>query len=82
MSDVLAFVEDAEPLKVVEAHSGAIKLLIQQVTECGYFIAEYAKQNNFCELLSALQCPSLITIPRDSDREIHVLGCRCQDYGL
>ncbi|KAG6377914.1 WD40-repeat-containing domain protein [Boletus reticuloceps] len=47
MSDVFAFVEDAEPLKVVEAHREHIKLLIQQVTECGYFITEYAKQDNF-----------------------------------
>lgn len=54
MSDVLAFVEDADPLKMVEAHSKAIKLVIQQVTECGYFITEYAKQNNFCEYSSAL----------------------------
>ena len=48
MSNVFSFVEDAEPLKVVEAHKEPIKLLIQQVTECGYFIRDYAKQNNFC----------------------------------
>ena len=48
MSDVFSFVEDAEPLKAVKAHKEPIKLLLQQVTECGYFIAEYAKQNNFC----------------------------------
>jgi hypothetical protein len=48
MSSVFSFVEDAEPLKAVEAHREPIKLLIQQVTECGYFIREYAKQNNFC----------------------------------
>ena len=48
MSDVFAFVEDAEPLKRIVAHMRTITLLIQQVTECGYFIAEYMKQNDFC----------------------------------
>ena len=48
MSNVFSFVEDAEPLKAVKAHEEPIKLLLQQVTECGYFIAEYAKQNSFC----------------------------------
>ena len=48
MSDVFSFVEDAEPLRAVETHKEPIKLLLQQVTECGYFIAEYAKQNSFC----------------------------------
>ena len=50
MSNVFTFVEDTETLKAVEAHRAPIKLLIQQVTECGYFIVEYAKQNNFCQL--------------------------------
>ena len=48
MSDVFSFVEDAEPMKAIKAHKEPIKLLIQQVAECGYFIAEYAKKNNFC----------------------------------
>ena len=48
MSDVFAFVHDAEPLKAIQAHTKAITVLIQQVTECGYFIAEYTKPN-FCE---------------------------------
>ena len=48
MSDVFVFVHDAEPLKAIKAHITTITLLIQQVTECGYFIAEYAKQKNFC----------------------------------
>ncbi|KAH0826236.1 hypothetical protein J3R83DRAFT_5695 [Lanmaoa asiatica] len=47
MSDVFAFVQDADPLKAVEAHRKTITLLLQQVTECGYFITEYAKQKNF-----------------------------------
>ncbi|KAF8548063.1 hypothetical protein OG21DRAFT_1607113 [Imleria badia] len=47
MSDVFAFVEDAEPLKRIKAHMKTITLLIQQVTECGYFITDYTKQKNF-----------------------------------
>ena len=50
MSDVFAFVHDAEPLKAIKAHIKTITLLIQQVTECGYFIAEYTKRKNFCSL--------------------------------
>ncbi|KAN0094924.1 hypothetical protein V8E55_003211 [Tylopilus felleus] len=45
MSDAFAFVHEAEPLKAVERHMKIITLLIQQVTECGYFIAEYTKKN-------------------------------------
>ena len=62
MSDVFSFVEDSEPLKAVEAHKGPIKLLLQQITECGYFIAEYAKQNNFCQSSFPLPSPSLTSI--------------------
>ena len=50
MSDVFAFVHDAEPLKAINAHMKTITLLIQQVTECGYFITEYIKRKNFCPL--------------------------------
>ena len=49
MSDVLTFVHDAEPLKTIKEHIKTITLLIQQVTECGYFITEYVKQKNFCQ---------------------------------
>jgi len=49
MSDVFAFVRDAEPLKTIKAYIETITLLIQQVTECGYFITAYAKQKNFCQ---------------------------------
>ena len=49
MSDVFTFVQDAEPLKTIKQHIKTITLLLQQVTECGYFITEYAKQKNFCQ---------------------------------
>ena len=52
MSDVFAFVSDAEPLKAAKAHIKTITLLIQQVTECGYFITEYAKGKSFCQSLT------------------------------
>lgn len=48
MSDVFTFVQDADPLKTIEAHKKTITPLLQQVAECGYFIAEYTKQKNFC----------------------------------
>ncbi|KIJ58358.1 hypothetical protein HYDPIDRAFT_65611, partial [Hydnomerulius pinastri MD-312] len=47
MNDAFAFVHDAEPLKAVKAHLKVVTLLVQQATECGYFIAEYAKENSF-----------------------------------
>jgi len=49
MSDVFTFVHDAEPLKAIESHMKVMTLLTQQVTECGYFITEYAKQKSFCQ---------------------------------
>ena len=55
MSDVLTFVHDAEPLKAIKEHIKTITLLLQQVTECGYFITEYAKQKNFCQSSLASQ---------------------------
>ncbi|KIJ58803.1 hypothetical protein HYDPIDRAFT_33816 [Hydnomerulius pinastri MD-312] len=47
MNDAFAFVLEAEPLKAIKAHLKVITLLVQQATECGYFIAEYAKANSF-----------------------------------
>jgi hypothetical protein len=48
MTDVFSFVNDAEPLKAIKAHIKTITLLLQQVTECAFFITAYAKQKNFC----------------------------------
>ncbi|KAG9309883.1 hypothetical protein JVU11DRAFT_9912 [Chiua virens] len=47
MSDVFEFVENADLLKTIEPHIKTIIPLIQQVTECGYFIAEYSKEQSF-----------------------------------
>ena len=49
MRDVFAFVDDTESLKKVEKHMNTITLLLQQVTECGYFIIDYTKPNSFCQ---------------------------------
>ena len=59
MNDVLTFVHDAEPLKAIEAHVEGITLLIQQVTECGYFVADYMRPD-FCQSLSVFECSLLI----------------------
>ena len=40
MSGVFASVEEAEPLKRIKAHMKTITLLVQRVTECGYFISD------------------------------------------
>lgn len=54
MSDMFAFVDDAEPLKAIKAHIEIITVLIQQVAECGYFITEYVNQKNFCQSSSSV----------------------------
>ena len=62
MTNVFAFVEDAEPLKKIKAHIKTITLLMQQVTECGYFITDYAKRKNFCQSLPLSEQPTLISL--------------------
>ncbi|KAG9312791.1 hypothetical protein JVU11DRAFT_6205 [Chiua virens] len=47
MNDVFEFVENAGLLKTIEPHIKNITPLIQQVTECGYFIAAYSKETSF-----------------------------------
>ena len=73
MSDTLTFVEDAEPLKVIKEHIETVTLLLQQVTECGRFITEYAQQKDFCQSPPGSQWPPLISVTRDSDGKIHDL---------
>ncbi|KAG8214191.1 hypothetical protein J3R82DRAFT_10981 [Butyriboletus roseoflavus] len=47
MNDVFALVHVGDCLKTIEKHRKFTTLLIQQVTECSYFVAEYAKRKNF-----------------------------------
>jgi hypothetical protein len=73
MRDVFSFVHDTEPLKAIKAHIKTMTLLIQQVTECAFFITEYATQKDFCQSSSNLRFLCLTSVSRDSDVEIHAL---------
>ncbi|KAF8549967.1 hypothetical protein OG21DRAFT_521580 [Imleria badia] len=73
MSNVFMLVNDAEALETIEAHIKTITLLIQQVTECGYFIAEFAEQKNFwirSEKYSLSDLDKRITDYEDKLREL------------
>jgi hypothetical protein len=50
MNDTLAFVHEVEPLKKIESHKKIIMHIIQQTMECGYFIRDYSKTENFGKL--------------------------------
>jgi len=54
MDDVFSFVKEAEPIKKIESHGRVIELMVQQTTECAYFIREYAMNKSLCRLTSAL----------------------------
>ncbi|KAJ7635109.1 hypothetical protein FB45DRAFT_1057034 [Roridomyces roridus] len=41
MYDVYEFICEAEPLKQIESHKRIIAQLVQQTTDCGYFITDY-----------------------------------------
>ncbi|KAJ7635140.1 hypothetical protein FB45DRAFT_790699 [Roridomyces roridus] len=41
MYDVYEFICEAEPLKQIESHKRIIAQLMQQTTDCGYFITDY-----------------------------------------
>ena len=71
MSDVFAFVHDAEPLKAIKAHVKTITLLIQQVAECGYFITEHTKQKDLCPLSFTSSRLPLIAVSRDRNSKLH-----------
>jgi hypothetical protein len=47
MNDTLGFVHETESLKKIESHKRIILNIIQQTTECGYFIRDYSKTKNF-----------------------------------
>jgi len=55
MDDVFSFVEDAQPMKRIASHDRIIKLVVQQTTECAYFIRDYATNESFCRLSSPLR---------------------------
>ncbi|KAN0084526.1 hypothetical protein V8E55_008030 [Tylopilus felleus] len=45
MSDAFSFVDDIKFMKEISKHAKTMTQLLQQVTECGYFIAQYAKDS-------------------------------------
>jgi hypothetical protein len=48
MNDIYGFLQEAEPLRKIESHKRIITHIMQQTTECGYFIRDYSKNKNFC----------------------------------
>jgi hypothetical protein len=55
MNDSYEFVHEVEPLKKVESHEKIIVHIIQQTTECGYFIRDYSKNKEFCKYFRILK---------------------------
>jgi hypothetical protein len=56
INDIYEFVHEAEPLKKVESHKQIIVHIIQQTTECGYFIRDYSNNKEFCKFFRTLKC--------------------------
>jgi hypothetical protein len=56
INDTYEFVHEAEPLKKVKSHKQIIVHIIQQTTECGYFIRDYSKNEEFCKFFRTLKC--------------------------
>ena len=54
MSNAFSFVDDIKFMKEIGKHAETVMQLLQQVTECGYFIAQYAK-DTFCQWWLAFQ---------------------------
>ena len=54
MNDVFSFVNEAKPTKKIESHSLIIERMSQQVTECAYFIRDYAMNKSLCRSSSTL----------------------------
>ena len=47
MSSVYAFLEDAKQLDKIASFEDTARRLLQQTTECGYFITDYARVESF-----------------------------------
>jgi hypothetical protein len=56
INDIYKFVHEVEPLKKVESHKKIIVQIMQQTTECGYFIRDYSKNKEFCKFFHILKC--------------------------
>lgn len=56
--DMFEFVGRVDALKKIEAHKQTIVKIVQQTTECAYFILDYRRNDSFC--LSSAYSHSLI----------------------
>jgi hypothetical protein len=52
MADAYAFVLEAEPVRKIESQHRIVVVMVQQTTECSYFIREYAMTTSFSMSLS------------------------------
>jgi len=52
ISDVFAFVKDANEVKKIASHGRILVVMAQQTTECAYFIRDYAMKG-FCMSVDA-----------------------------
>jgi hypothetical protein len=63
MVDVYAFVLEAEPVKKLESHKQILASMVQQTTECAYFLREYATNTSFSMSVFAHQTAKLDHFP-------------------
>ena len=77
MNDTYAFVYETEPLRKIESHERIIVLIMQQTTECGYFIRDYAKKKEFCtwDLLYVKRRYLIMIFVRGENPEASCVGC-------
>lgn len=54
-----------DPSQGIMTQRKTITLEIQQVTECGYFVMEHAKQKNLCQLSFGSRCLELASVPQE-----------------
>ena len=62
VNGAFGIVHDSDYSKTVETNGKSVTLLIQEVMECGYFVAQFIRRKNFCELKLCLLSSKLITI--------------------
>jgi hypothetical protein len=54
INDTYEFVHEVELLNKVKSHKQIIMRIMQQTTECGYFIRDYSKNKDFCKFFRTL----------------------------
>jgi hypothetical protein len=66
-------VTQAEPLRSIAVHQEVLTSMARQVTDCGYFIRDYAEDKGFCEAI-------LFALPNDLAEDI--LGTRVAKHSM